>query len=74
VISISRKTQQDSRDASREARIKSLGTLICSPSATRLWRIVCMAEQHRLIRARPAHQIAKMEAALLVRIHESQGH
>ncbi|GLU32563.1 hypothetical protein WKR88_17925 [Trinickia caryophylli] len=57
-------TGQARADAEREARISALGVLMESPSATPLWRRICMAEMHREIRARSADQRVAMELAL----------
>jgi hypothetical protein len=54
-----------SADAAREARIRMLGALICSPTATRLWRIVCHAAQRELIRGRSPQQVAAIEQKVL---------
>jgi hypothetical protein len=52
-------------DSAREVRIRTLGALICNPAATRLWRIVCHAEQRHLIRGRSPEQNALIEQSVL---------
>lgn len=59
-------------DSDRERLISRLGDLLCSPVATRLWRICCMAAQRDLIRGRSLTQVAKMDAQLRVRAHQDQ--
>jgi hypothetical protein len=63
---------QSPADAARERRIAHLGALICSPVATRLWRIVCHAEQRHLIRGRSLEQNARIEQRVLRAITEQE--
>lgn len=51
-------------DYERELRISAIGMLLCSTTATPLWRRICNAEMCREIRARSADQRLAMELVL----------
>lgn len=58
-------TGQARADFEREVRISQLGQLLCSTSASPLWRRVCLAQERREICARSDDQRLAMELALL---------